>query len=725
MFNWLSILPALVLLPAFCLAQHAVEISVRDADSLEPLPGAAGIVKGTAIGANADGNGVIRFVNLPDGNHKIEISFVGYERQIISLDLPSEADSRTEVLLHPAGEALEEIVISSTRGTRTFADIPTRVEFIAGEELAEKGNMKPGDIRMLLNESTGIQTQQTSATSANASIRIQGLDGRYTQILKDGFPLYAGFSGGLGLLQIPPLDLKQVEVIKGSSSTLYGGGAIAGMVNLISRTPDEEGDLRFLINGTSAGGLDISGFYGKDFGKVGVTVFGSRNSNAPYDPADIGLTAIPKFTRHTFNPKVFLEIGQNAALDFGINYTEEDRIGGDIEYIKGNGQPENRYFEENVSERVSTQLSLSYRFDESTAMNVKNSLNHFSRSLGIPQYSFHGVQNSSFTEVNLVHSRKSSEWIAGVNLWTDGFSETPMPGQVLRDYHQETTGAFIQNNLRFSETISLETGLRGDYVIDYGFALLPRLSLLYRPGMHLTSRIGGGFGYKAPTIFTEESERIHLRDVVPVTPNDNELERSYGVNWDLNYRAETGPLGWSINHLFFYTRLDNPLTLNTLPNGSNQFMNISGFVDTKGTETNVRLEFGDFKLFVGYTFTDTKIHHEDAVVQHPLTAKHRLNNVLMYELEERWKVGLEGYYFSRQRLNDGTYGKDYWICGLMLERLWERFSLFLNFENFLDTRQTRFGSIYSGTITDPVFHDIYAPVDGFVINGGVKLNFPE
>ncbi len=90
---------------------------------------------------------------------------------------------------------------------------------------------------MMLNESTGIQKQQISATSANASIRIQGLDGRYTQILKDGFPLYAGFSGGLGLLQTPPLDLKQVEIIKGSSSTLYGGGAIAGMVNFITKEP--------------------------------------------------------------------------------------------------------------------------------------------------------------------------------------------------------------------------------------------------------------------------------------------------------------------------------------------------------------------------------------------------------------------------------------------------------------------------------------------------------
>src|ERR1041385_6626134 len=115
----------------------------------------------------------------------------------------------------------KEVVVTLTRTSRTIANIPARIELIAGEELDEKANMKPGDIRMMLSESTGIQTQQTSVTSANASIRIQRLDGRYTQILKDGFPVYSGAAAGLGLLQTPPLDLRQVEVIKGSASTLY------------------------------------------------------------------------------------------------------------------------------------------------------------------------------------------------------------------------------------------------------------------------------------------------------------------------------------------------------------------------------------------------------------------------------------------------------------------------------------------------------------------------
>ena len=158
---------------------------------------------------------------------------------------------------------------------------------------------------MMLNESTGIQTQQTSATSYNSSIRIQGLEGKDTQILKDGMPLYSGFSGGLSLLQIVPLDLKQVEVIKGAASTLYGGGAIAGLVNLISKRPTEEKEFSFLLNGTSALGLDVSGFYSKRFNKIGITVFASYNQGTPYDPSDVGFTAIPEFKRITINPKVF------------------------------------------------------------------------------------------------------------------------------------------------------------------------------------------------------------------------------------------------------------------------------------------------------------------------------------------------------------------------------------------------------------------------------------
>lgn len=712
----------LLLSGSMAMAQHTLTAVIRDAASNQPLAGATAKISKTTIGATTDANGNVTLAGIPAGSQQLTFSFVGYQPQEQNITFPTSDDTLI-VSLEAAGEELEEVVISSTRSSRTIQSIPTRVEFIGGEELEEKGNMKPGDIRMMLNESTGIQTQQVSATSANSSIRIQGLDGRYTQILKDGFPLYAGFSGGLGLLQTPPLDLKQVEVIKGASSTLYGGGAIAGLVNLVSKAPTDARELRFLINGTSAGGLDLNGFYSQKFNKVGLTLFASRNSSRPYDPSDEGFTAIPKTERYVFNPKLFLYFSDRTRLNIGLNTVLEDRIGGDIKYIKDEGDAVHSYFEKNKSMRFSTQLSFEHDFSEQNRLTVKNSVNNFDRKISIPGYVFDGKQLSSYSEVAFNSNHERSDWVAGANLYTDQFRESPINDFAKRDYTQNTLGAFVQNTWQTASWLNVETGLRGDYVFDYGFVLLPRISMLFKITPELTSRLGGGLGYKTPTIFTEETERRQFQSVLPISPDDNKLEKSYGTNFDINYSKSFGDISFSLNHLFFYTRINDPLLLQpTREPRTTKLLNANGFVNTKGTETNLKLGYGDFKLFIGYTLTDAQLNEGGAKRVNPLTAKHRLNNVLMYEVEDKWKIGLEAYYYSKQTLNDGTVGKPYWITGFMAERLWEKFSLFLNFENFTDTRQTRFGSIYNGTVTNPVFKDIYAPLDGFVINGGIKLS---
>lgn len=234
----LSVFLSLIASTAF--PQNTFKAIIKDSESREMLLGATAVLQGTTNGASAGINGLLEIKNIPDGKQVIVFSYVGYKQRTDTFNFPLTQTQPIEILLSSKGEEINEVVISATRSSRTIDDIPTRMEAISGEELDEKGSMKPGDIRMMLNESTGIQTQQTSATSYNSSIRIQGLDGKYTQILKDGFPLYSGFSGGLSLLQIVPLDLKQVEVIKGASSTLYGGGAIAGLVNLVSKTPKEK-----------------------------------------------------------------------------------------------------------------------------------------------------------------------------------------------------------------------------------------------------------------------------------------------------------------------------------------------------------------------------------------------------------------------------------------------------------------------------------------------------
>ena len=702
-------------------AQHTFKAIIKDATK-KSLQNATAGIKILNKSSVADSNGLVTIKNIPAGSFEVIFSHIGFEERVIRFEFPIVADSIVEIELKETEQEENEVVVTSTRSSRSIVNIPTRIETISGEELQEKGNMKPGDIRMLLNESTGIQTQQTSAISYNSSIRIQGLDGKYTQIIRDGFPLYTGFSGGLGLLQIVPLDLKQVEVIKGSSSTLYGGGAIAGLVNLISKTPKAARELNFLVNATTASGLDASGFYSEKFNKMGTTIFASYNHGTPYDPSNIGLTAIPKFDRYTFNPKLFFYFNKNTTANFGVNATYENRIGGDLNYIEGKADSIHAYFEKNKTNRYSTQLSIEHIINDKATFSFKNSVSYYNRSIQIPDYLFSGVQLSSYSEVNFNYKKEKSEWISGINFLTDKFTQNNYDTIVPVNYNQNTIGAFVQNTWNASKTITLETGLRGDYQNDYGFFLLPRLAALLKINNQLTSRIGGGLGYKAPNVFTEDAERIQFKNVLPVDIKSRAAEKSYGGNFDINYRTTlfNNSISLSINQLFFYTRINNPLVLTKLANGYYDYLQPKGFIDTKGIETNVKLTYKNFKLFIGYTFSDVQQHYT-ATTAFALVAKHRLNNVLVYEVEDKLKVGLEGYYYSPQKLNDGATGKAYWLTGCMIEKLWKHFSIFANFENFTDTRQTRFDTIYTGTITNPIFRDIYAPLDGFVLNGGFKL----
>lgn len=250
--------------------QNTLKIVLKDSETQEPLMFALISVQSKNISAKTDTSGFVVLYNVPNGEQTILFSTMGYKAKSISYQFPL-ADTLTKtVLMESEMHNMDEVVVSATRSSRTISDIPTRVETIAAEELDEKITMQPANAKMILTESTGIQTQQTSATSANASIRIQGLDGKYTQLLKDGFPLYSGFSGGLSLVQIPPLDLKRVELIKGASSTLYGGGAIAGLINFITKEPTTKRELSLLLNTNNTKAGDISGFYSERLKKQGL-----------------------------------------------------------------------------------------------------------------------------------------------------------------------------------------------------------------------------------------------------------------------------------------------------------------------------------------------------------------------------------------------------------------------------------------------------------------------
>jgi len=703
------------------LAQNTFKAIVHDAKTKQPLAGASGRIPDLKKGANSDTTGLLVLNNIPDGKYELEISVVGYTKLEKTFSFPINKESQPlQVFLDARTGELADVEVQSTRTNQNIKDVPTRIEALPLEELDEKGTMRPGDIKMLLGESTGINVQQTSAVSGSASFRIQGLDSRYTQLLKDGMPLYQGFSGGLSIMQITPLDLKQVEFIKGSASTLFGGGAIAGLVNLISKTPAKDPELTFLLNGTNAKGADASGFYAQKWKHIGTSIFGGYNYNGAYDPSGQGFSAIPKTNRYTLNPKVFLYLDDKNTGWFGINSTYENRFGGDMKVIDGNSDAIHQYFERNESYRVSTQLSFTHKINDGSKVNFKNTIGYFDRNLSEPSSVFAGKELSSFSEVNYVAHGTKTDWVAGANIITDHFT-TSVPVDKY-NYTLTTVGLFAQNTYKATKWFSLESGLRADYNTPSpnskpnGIFVLPRVNGLFKINEHWTSRVGGGLGYKMPSLFNDLSEEKGYTVINPIVVSSIKAEQSVGGNADINFRKAVGDVFVNINQLFFYTDVNNPLILR-----NNTFMNASGNLSSQGAETNVKLSIDELNIYFGYTYIDTKQHFAGKTTTQPLTAKTRLSFDATYEIEDHFRAGVEAFYTGEQLMDNGTTGKGFVTFGLLVQKMWKNFDVFINAENLTDQRQTCWDNIYTGSITKPVFKDIYTPIEGAVINFGVKI----
>lgn len=702
-------------------AQNTIQLVVKDDQTKQQLPGATVYIADLKTGSATNADGLVTLSNIPAGKYEIKFTMTGYLPQDKTFNFPlKNPEAITEIYLEPMAGELAEVVVQTNRTGRNRSDVPTRIEALPAEELDEKGTMRPGDIKMLLGEITGIHLQTTSAVSGTASFRIQGLDSRYTQLLQDGLPMYDGFSGGLSLVQVSPLNLKQVEIIKGSSSTLYGGGAIAGLVNLISKTPSSKPELSFLLNQNTAKGTDLSGFYSKQYSKVGATIFSSYNYNGAYDPAGTGFSAIPKTKRFTLNPKVFWKVGNRDSLWLGVTILHEDRMGGDMQVLAGYADNVHQYFEQNLSDRLSSQFSYTHRLDSNSQLNVKNTVGYFNRTINQPQFMFKGLQVSSYSEANYVRNGKVASWVAGADLWTDNLS--PKARNTALAYSRDTYGVFVQNTFKPAAWFAVESGLRLDGNSPLPAApskcwfLLPRIATLFKINENWSSRIGGGLGYKNPDIFNDDAEEQGYRYLQPLNVDATKAERSAGANADVNYKGALGDAYVQVNQLVFLTRVTDPLVLQ-----HNTFVNAPGYLVSKGAETNVKLLMDELGIYLGYTYTDVQRHFNGQATAQTLTPKHQLNTDVTYEVENSFRAGAEAFYTSSQLLGSGATGRSYWTFGLLVQKMWKHLDVFINLENLTDQRQSKWGAIYTGTMTNPVFKDIYAPLDGVVANAGIRL----
>jgi outer membrane receptor for ferrienterochelin and colicins len=694
------------------LAQTATTIRVEVRHGAAAVSGASVAIDGrTAAQTDSSGAAVL---TVSPGTVTITVVKDGFATATTSVSVAAGQQQSVLFELDAPLEVEETVIVSATRTDKRLEDQPLRVEVLDRDEIVEKMLMTPGDIVMMLNETGGLRVQSTSPSLGAASVRVQGMRGRYTRFLSDGLPLF-GEVGGLGLLQIPPMDLGRVEVIKGVASSLYGAGAIGGVVNLLSRRPATEPDRELMLNRSSRGATDAIGYFSAPLSpQWGLTVLGSGHWQELTDIHDDGWADLPEYARGVLRPRIFWDNGSGRTFFATAGMTVENREGGTARgaVLPQTGSP--------YVEALETR-----KFDVGAVAQTIVGGRVLSARAAIAQQRHHHVfgevrerdrHNKAFGELAVRGMAGRHTWVAGAALEVDGYRALDLPRF---DYTFTIPGVFAQDDVDVTSWLSLSASGRLDHHSEYGTFLSPRMAVLLRSGPW-SSRLSVGTGFYGPSALTEETEAAGLTRLDVLAPLRPERGRSASV--DLTRTA--GPVSATVT--LFASRIRDPIRVEreeafTLTNAAEPATNA-------GAEVLGTFRREPLALTVTYAYVRAREFDGTGRLDAALTPRHSAGIVGMWEREDAGRVGVEVYYTGVQRLEANPYARDsepYLLIGIMAERQFGPVRLFINGENLTDVHQTRWQPLVrpdrgpDGRWTV----DAWAPLDGRNVNGGVRVRF--
>lgn len=709
---------AALFVPFVLAAQDArtATVHIQTSTASGPAPGVVVSSGSIAVQTDASGRAVLR---LPPGPASIRVRRLGFAPDSARLELRSGTDTAIAFVLREGTASLASVVISSTRVERRVDDEPLRVEVLAGEDVGEKTQMRPADLRVLLTEMSGVRVQTTSPSLGAATIRVQGLRGRYTQILTDGLPLYGAQAGSFGLLQIPPLELRQAEVIKGAASALYGPGALGGVLNLVSRRPPDSSEA--IVNQTARGGTDVVAFAARNFATPlsGLTLLAGVHGQRAVDVDGDGWSDIPGFRRAELRPRLFLADSAGRSLMVTVGGFAEDRGGGSSTDAAGAAAfPESlttRHADvgATASARLSGAVSAAARF----AANVQDRVRRF------------GVQRERerlatvFGELTTTVVAGAHSLLGGVSAQYGRYRNQDVPRF---DDAGATPAVFVQHTYAPTEWLSTQLNGRCDASYRYGTICTPRFSVLARSGQSLSARLSGGAGWAAPSPLTEETEVFGLTRVDG--PLSVAAERARTLSLDVG--TTRGPL--EASGTLFTSRVLDPVGLRSIAGDSTGrvgFVNAAGPTTVHGAELFAVYHEEPVIVTAYYAATRSRETSTETgrVRESPLVPRETAGIDAAFEEDESGtRVGVEAFYTGPQALHDNPFravSPAYTTVGVLASQRIGRATVYLNLENLTGVRQTRFDPLLRPAPGEGGRRtvDAWAPIEGRSANAGMRI----
>lgn len=581
--------------------------------SEEKIAGATILIKSLGLSAISGNDGYFT-INVPQNKEcELEISAINYKKKAIRL---SPSSYRVRINMEQTATTMEEVVVSSTQKEVKRTESPIPVETYSSKFF--KKNVTPCFFEAL-SVVNGVQPQLNCNVCNAGDIHINGMAGPYTMVLIDGMPIVSQLASVYGFSGIPTSLIKRVEIVKGPASTLYGSEAMAGIINIITNDAASAAKLSADVSASTKQeyNIDVSGKL--QAGKNITTLIGANyfNYQKVTDVNDDNFTDVTLQNRISVFNKWNLKRKNNLPFNFALRYLWEDRWGGDIRWTKQWRGSDSFYAESVLTNRVELLGNYGLPFGkEKILLEYSYNMHHQNAAYGATPYI--ATQHTGFAQLRWDKKIGKHDLLVGVPFryfWLDDNTPATLSadGKKNQPFIDKQPAIFVQDEVKWSDELSVLFGGRFEYNNNCGNVFSPRVAIKYQPDKHNTFRFSAGNGYRNVNIFTEDhASLIGIRQLVI----EGNLKPEKSWNGTVNYTGQF-PVDWGffgIDASGWYTYFTNKIIPDLSDVTKIVYANTNGYAVSTGISVNLDFTFKNgLKALLGCTYMDVYQKNEDSL----------------------------------------------------------------------------------------------------------------
>ncbi len=575
-------------------------------DGSNPIPFATIQIKATNLGTASDKNGSFKLEELPDGKQTLVIKALGYKTKELSVTIDQNKPLNININLDDDVLGIDQVVVTADKAPKRRVDASMIVNAMTPKQLDQVQAVTLSDG---LNFTSGVRMEDNCQNCGQSSVRMNGLDGSYSQVLINGRQIFSGLASVYGLEMIPSNMIQQIEIVKGGGSALYGSNAVAGTINLITKEPATNSFQAGVKDGLIGLGhspkndlnVNVNTSIVSDNKNSGLSLFANHRKRAGYDYNGDGFTEMAQLNNTTFGADFFYRMGYRNKLTLSYFNINENRRGGNLL-----DDPEHESdIAESIKHKINTAALDFTRFigANNGKLSIYGSFQNINRrsyysakdyedekvlsdgtEIGIPDLTSYGLTTDFAYNygIQLKNEIGKLSYIIGLEdvgdvlndkelAYTDMsdttyYDDTPVSDQLI-----DTYGLFAQVDYTLSK-LTASVGVRVDnYNVDdrtetdednSGTVLSPRINLLYKPINNFQVRGSYSTGYRAPKVFDEDLhiEASGSRKVIHENAAGLKQETSHSYSLSGDYQGKIGSNSFEISLEGFYTNIQDPFT---------------------------------------------------------------------------------------------------------------------------------------------------------------------